>query len=184
VKSGALDGPHRALDSSRRSILRRRTPAPFKQAHMAAVNNSRSTASGLSDHLLELLIGVTVLVLAGAVWLYSQASDGPETKRPRPVWLSVPKVIAQMTDGRMVNVKVNLHLDQQDAVDELADHLPAFQTLIQEIGTQTAREDIQDREGMKRFGGQISESLNAYLDGQRTQGRIKNVAFEELTLLP
>ncbi len=145
---------------------------------------AKPTSSGNSDSLLPILIGVTVLLLGAAVWLYSINQAPPKVEKPRPVWLSVPKVMAQMADGRMVNVKVNLHLDGQEAVEELSGHLPAFKALIQEVGTQTSREDMKNREGMMRFADNIAESLNDYLDEQRARGYIEDVALEELTLLP
>ena len=140
---------------------------------------------GFSDWLLQLCIGIGVLMVFMGVWLYthfSQPHVSPD--KPRPIWLGVAKVMAQMSDGRMVNVKVNLHLDKADAVDELDPHQPAFKALIQEVGTRTTREDLQGREGVRHFGASIRDSLNHYLEEQRVEGRVKDVAFEELNLMP
>lgn len=152
---------------------------------MATVKESRPASSGLSDWLFELAIGAAVLALGLAVWLYTHFSQAPDTiQKARPVWLGLPKVMAQMADGRMVNLKLNLQLDHDDAIDELDEHVPAFQTLIQGLATQTPREEMQSREGMLRFSAGIGASLNDYLDAQQAQGRIQNVVFEEFTLLP
>jgi flagellar basal body-associated protein FliL len=152
---------------------------------MATLNDSHSPPSVVSDWLLELLIGVSALMLGTAVWLFVQAGGNKaQQERPRPVWLGVTKVMAQMSDGRMVTVKVNLSLGKPEAIGELQPHMPAFQALIEEAGTRITREDIQGGEGMKRFGVAIQETLNEYLDGQHVANRVKHVLFDELTLMP
>jgi len=62
--------------------------------------------------------------------------------------------------------------------------VPAFATLVQQTASQTTRDDIQSHDGVQHFGAAIGGSLNTYLEEQGIQGRIKNVAFEELTLMP
>lgn len=151
---------------------------------MAVADTPSPSSSGLSDWLLELVIGVTAVVLAVGVWAFSHYSDPAPQDKPNPVWLGVSKVVAQMSDGRMVSVKVNLRLAHEDAVDELAPHIPAFKALIQETGAQISREDLQGREGMKHFGKAIVSTLNDYLDERNEPARIKSVAFEELMLMP
>lgn len=152
---------------------------------MAAVKTPNTPSGGASEWLLELSIGAAVLLLGIGVWFYTQHNSAPVVQeRPRPVWLGVSKVIAQMSDGRMVNVRVNLDLDGEDAVKELEPHTPAFKALIQEVGTSTSHDDLRQRDGINRFGAAIRVSMNDYLEEQQTNGRVKTVAFQELTLLP
>jgi flagellar basal body-associated protein FliL len=152
---------------------------------MDTLNDSNASPSLVSDSLLQVLIGVVALLLGAGVWLYAQVSQGEAPQvRPRPIWLGIAKVTAQMSDGRMLNVKVNLSLPSDNAVGELRPHMPAFQALIEEAGTRISREDVQGSEGMRRFGASIRGTLNDYLDGQDTAGRIKDVVFDELMLLP
>lgn len=137
------------------------------------------------DWILELSVGALAILLGVSAWVFLQYADGkPSLEKPRPAWLSVSKVMAQMSDGRMVNVKVNLRLKDQHAVDELSPHVPAFAALIQEVGTQVSREDLQDAKGLKHFGGLIRTSLNGYLEDQSVHAKIKDVAFAELMLMP
>lgn len=152
---------------------------------MATANDAHPDPSGVSDWLLEVIIGIAALMVGLGVWLYATGSSAPKTQdKPRPFWLGVSEVMAQLSDGRMVNVKVNLKLGSEKAVGELAPHKPAFQALIQEAGTQVSRDDIQGPEGMRRFGATLQETLNAYLEEQDVPIRIKQVMFEELTLMP
>ncbi|MFT3856266.1 MAG: flagellar basal body-associated FliL family protein [Aquabacterium sp.] len=129
-------------------------------------------------------IGLAAILLGVLVWMYTHFVQAPAPTRPRPIWLGVPKVIAQMADGRMVNVKVNLSLDAASSAGELEDHLPAFKALIQEVGTKTERDALQTSQGIQRFGLAVQDAINGYLDDQEAQGRVKSIAFEDLTLLP
>jgi flagellar basal body-associated protein FliL len=152
---------------------------------MATPPPKSRAAAHISDWMLELSIGIIVLLMGLGAWLYTNQGNTPaEQARPRPIWLGVPKVMAQMGDGRMVNVKVNLRLNHQDDIDELEPHLPAFKALIQDTGATTSRDDMQARQGILRFSGEIRESLNDYLEEHGTGGRVKDVVFEEMTLLP
>lgn len=145
---------------------------------------SRST-NGPSDWLLELVIGIGVIVLGFSVWAFTHfGGDTPRQDKPKPTWLAMSKVMAQMSDGRMVNIKVNLRLANDGAADELEPHVPAFKALIQETGTRLSREDLQGMQGMKNFGQAIRASLNGYLQDQQVPARIKDVAFEEMMLMP
>ena len=153
---------------------------------MATVNDTRSSPSSVvGDWLLQAIMGLAVVLLGMGVWLYLSNNGAPAAQdKPRPVWLGVSEVLAQMSDGRMVNVKVNLKLGNEQAIAELAPHKPAFQALIQEAGTQVSREDIQGPEGMRHFGATLRDTLNGYLEEQDVPTRIKQVVFDELTLMP
>lgn len=149
-----------------------------------AVIDTENPSSGLSDWLLELLIGVTVVVLALGVWAYSHLSTNAPQDKPRPVWLGISKVITQMADGRMVSVKVNLRLTDENAVAQLEPHIPAFKALIQEAGTQASHDELQSREGMSRFGKAIVTNINDYLNEHEAATKVKSLAFDELILMP
>lgn len=150
-----------------------------------AVAKTESASSGVSDWLLELVIGVIVIVLGGSVWAYTHfANKNPHQNKPKPAWLAVPKVMAQMADGRMVDMKINLQLDSDQDASELKPHMPAFTALIQATGVSTSHDDLQQEGGALRFGRAIRTSLNGYLEEQDLPERIKNVAFEELMLMP
>lgn len=134
---------------------------------------------------LEMSVGLLALVLGVSAWLFLQLSDSkPKHDKPRPAWLGVSKVMAQMSDGRMVNVKINLRLKDEKAVEELDPHTPAFAALIQEVGTQVTHDELQDTKGIQHFGSLIRESLNDYLEQQSVHTKVKDVAFAELMLLP
>lgn len=150
---------------------------------MSAVDTD-PPSSGLSDWLLELVIGVTVVVLALGVWAYSHFSANTPQDKPRPVWLGISKVITQMADGRMVSVKVNLRLTDEQAVGQLEPHIPAFKALIQEAGTQVSHDELQSREGMLNFGKAIVTNVNDYLDEREVATKVKSLAFDELILMP
>lgn len=150
-----------------------------------AVAETESPSTGVSDWLLELAIGVIVILLGGSVWAYSHFSNkSPSQERPKPAWLAVPKVMAQMSDGRMVDVKLNLQLSKEDDAATLQPHMPAFTALIQATGVSTTHDDLQQQGGVARFGQSIRDSLNDYLEEQDMSARIKTVAFEEMMLMP
>lgn len=150
-----------------------------------ATAKTESPSSGLSDWLLELAIGVVVIVLGGSVWAYSHLSNkSPLQDRPKPAWLAVPKVMAQMSDGRMVDIKLNLQLSKQGDAAALEPHMPAFTALIQATGVSTTHDDLQQQGGVARFGQSIRDSLNNYLEEQDMSARIQTVAFEEMMLMP
>jgi flagellar basal body-associated protein FliL len=134
---------------------------------------------------LELSVGLLAIVLGVSAWLFLQLSDGKaKPEKPRPAWLGVSKVMAQMSDGRMVNVKINLRLKDEKAVEELDPHLPAFAALVQEVGAQVNHDELQDSKGIQHFGTLIRDSLNDYLEQQSVHAKVKDVAFAELMLLP
>lgn len=135
--------------------------------------------------MLELGIGLVMLVLALGVWAYTHLNSTDRTlDRPKPAWLAMPKMMAQMGDGRMLNLKVNLQLANDQAVDALKPHVPAFEALIQETGLRITKDDIQEAGRLKQFSQDIRTSLNGYLEDQAMSARVKGVAFEELMLMP
>lgn len=152
---------------------------------MSVADTDATPDSAPNDWLLELVIGVGVVVLGFGVWAYTHFASGPATPdRPKPAWLALPKVMAQMSDGRMVNIKVNLRLASDNAIGDLTPHVPAFKALIEETGTRLSRDDLQGAEGMKNLSRTIRTSLNGYLQERDLSPRVKDVAFEEMMLMP
>lgn len=151
-----------------------------------AVAKTDSSSSGLSDWALELAIGLIVIVLGAGVWAFTHFGEkhGAHQDRPKPAWLAVPNILAQMGDGRMVDMKINLQLNSDDEASELKPHMPAFTALIQAAGVTTSHDDLQQDGGAARFGRNIRSSLNNYLEEQDMPARVKNVAFDELMLMP
>ncbi len=152
---------------------------------MAIAKEIDPPTSGISDWLLELVIGIAVLLLGGGVWIYMHFSS-PQTdqERPKPVWLTVPRVMAQTADGRMVNVKVNLRLAKDKDASNLEPHIPAFKAMIQEASAGITRDELKDRDGILLFGKAVKASVNGYLKSQGVTPRIKDVVFDELMPLP
>lgn len=152
---------------------------------MAVAESDSPAASGLSDWLLELVIGLVVVILGVSVWAYTHYGKSDDRQdRPTPAWLSLPKIMAQMSDGRMVNFKVNLRLAKDNDADALEPHMPAFKALVEEAGTHISEEDLHGSGGLKQFSLDIKKSLNSYLKDQGEPTRIKDVAFEEMMLMP
>lgn len=152
---------------------------------MAIAKKIDQPTSGISDWLLELVIGLAVVVLGSGVWAYTHfSSQNIEQERPKPVWLTVPKVMAQTADGRMVNVKVNLRLAKDKDAGELEPYIPAFKAMIQEASTGITRDELKDQGGMLQFSKAVKASVNGYLKSQDVPARIKDVVFDELMPLP
>jgi len=152
---------------------------------MPAATDIESPPSGISDWLLELVIGIVVLVLGISVWAYTHFGPrNAELNKPKPAWLPMPKVMAQTADGRMFNVKINLRLREEGDVSVLEPHIPAFKAMVQEAGTQMSRDDMKEPDGLARFSKAVKTSVNGYLKSQDVLPRVKDVDFEELMLLP
>lgn len=148
-------------------------------------NTSTSASSAPSSHrALALWMSAGALVLGASVWAYTVLSAPARPERPQPAWLSMAKVMAQTADGRRVAVKVNLALQQRDDESVLVPHLPAFEALIGTTSADMNREEISGPEGMRHLGEAIQTSINDYLEDRGMPERIRDVAFDQMTLLP
>jgi flagellar basal body-associated protein FliL len=137
-----------------------------------------------NDRLLGLIVaGVAVLAIAAA-WGWARLAAAPATERPRPAWLGVNRVIAQLNDGRLLKVRVDLRLTDQDAVSALTPHQDAFKALVEEVGGDMSRAELEGAEGMQTMAQEIRHTLNSYLASQRMPQRVRAVMFGEWTLLP
>lgn len=151
---------------------------------MPAPTLASSSPKGLrNEWLLAGGFVLATLLVASAVWLYTALSGATSSGRPQPVWLGVPKVVSQMSDGRVMEVKVNLQLKDDDAAGALEDHVIAFGAVIQGVGISMTKTDVRGAEGMQRYGQAIRESINDYLEQSNIDERVRHVAFEELTLV-
>ncbi len=137
-----------------------------------------------NDRVLSLMVaGVAILVIAG-VWAWSRLAEAPSTERPKPAWLGISRVIAQLNDGRVLKVRVDLHLTDQDAVSALTPHQDAFKSIVEEISGDMSREELEGAEGMLILAKKIRRTANSYLASQRIPQRVRGVMFDEWTLLP
>lgn len=146
--------------------------------------SATGSRKGGGEQKLAVLIGlVTVLLLAGA-WMFNRLTKADEPARPVPVWLDVSPVTAQMADGRMLQVKVNLQVKDKDDLEVLAPYEPVFKSIVFETGSALSSSEARGSERIIEFGDTVLESVNDYLDEQRVQPKIKRVAFEEFKLMP
>ncbi len=151
---------------------------------MASTSRPSPGPARSNDRLLSLIVaGVAVLAIA-AVWGWSRLTAAPSNERPKPAWLSISQVIAQLNDGRMLKVRVDLHLADQDAVSALTPHQEAFKTMVEELSGEMSREELEGPEGMVTLAKDIRTTLNRYLASQRIPQRVRGVMFNEWTLLP
>lgn len=136
-----------------------------------------------NDWTLAIVITVGALLVGLGAWFVTQwsAMDKP---RHGAVWLTVPKVISQLADGRMVSVKINLQLRNRDNPEALEGHQPALKAMIEQVGTTITRDDLKGADGIQRYGRAIQRAINGYLDDQQVDERVKMVAFDELILMP
>ncbi len=151
---------------------------------MAATAISPALPKRANDRLLSLIVaGVAILAIA-AVWAWSRMAEAPSTARPKPAWLGISRVIAQLNDGRQLKVRVDLHLSDQDAVSALTPHQDAFKSIVEEISGDMSREELEGTEGMEMLAKKIRRTANSYLASQRIPQRVRGVMFDEWTLLP
>lgn len=142
------------------------------------------TATDRRDWTPGLLVGLGVMLTAALVWAYSMLGGTPGTDRPRPIWLGLDKVVSQLSDGRMMAVKVNFELKNVKDSQALQDYQAALTVLVRDVAATLSHDDLRGSEGMKRYGAALHAATNDYLHRQGLPGRVKAVAFEELVLMP
>ncbi|WP_290872495.1 flagellar basal body-associated protein FliL [Aquabacterium sp.] len=148
------------------------------------MSNKPAPTKSSQDWLIGSLIGLAMLALAVAAWWWSQRQPDEDPTRPKPVWVDVERVRPQMADGGMANIKVDLQIDDAEQQKTLSALAPAFQSLIQERGSDMTREELTGPEGMRRLAKAIRSDVNNYLRAQRQPGRVLGVAFQEFHILP
>lgn len=165
---------------------------PMAYAHKPTVRR-RLVDLFTSDAAVAGLIVASVLSVMSVVGLYAASgqkyfqSDDKNLfdGQPRPVWMALKPVRAQMADGNMLAVKVSLQLSKTKNSDELNEYAGVFGSLVEQAGQQTSRKDLRARDGIERFGFAIQHQLNDYLDERdATPSRVTEVLFDELLLLP
>lgn len=150
---------------------------------MATSSGKRNTTSG-NELKLAVLVGLGALVLLLMAWAFNRLMQPQEPQRPVPAWLGVSKVNAQTADGRMLAVKVNLQLKNQNDLETLAPYEPVFKSLVTEAGASLSSDQAKGRDRIAQFGNTVRDSVNDYLNEQHVKPRVKRVAFEEFTLMP
>jgi flagellar basal body-associated protein FliL len=143
-----------------------------------------------SDTAVGAWIAASLVAVASVLGTYasmtrSQGDDGPRIERPRPVWMPLKPVRAQMSDGNMLAIKVSLQLSKTKNADELTDYSGVFGSLVEQAGQHTSRRQLREEDGLERFSIQIQRDLNDYLDEHDTSPtRVTSVLFDELVQLP
>lgn len=150
----------------------------------SAVPSSRPASSssdrGVALWILGGLLLVGLLAWAGSSVVGRFLDEG----RPAPVWVDIKPVQAQMADGRMVSVKVNLRLGADDSASELDAYKPVIGTLIQASARRYTREALASPAGMQRLAAEIRDSVNDYLDQHGLGSAVHAASFGEFIILP
>jgi flagellar basal body-associated protein FliL len=146
-----------------------------------AAKASRQTFSELR---LGLIVGAVTLLCAAAAWFYTAGQPDLTQRRAPPVWMGLDKVVAQLDDGQHLNVKVDLQLKDEEALEALTPHGDAMKVMLAELGQAITREDLASPEGIQSFGQDIRRHINNYLRRQQVEQRVVSVAFGELLLTP
>lgn len=136
------------------------------------------------DWKLGLVVGLLSCTLAGLVWLHAGPEAESDARRPKPVWLDVKHVNAQLETGQVLAFKVGLQVKKPDDLEVLTPHVPALQTLLQALGESMSKEDLMAEDGLAEFGRDIRRNVNNYLRKHRVEPRVVTVAFEDIFLNP
>lgn len=150
---------------------------------MAAPATTSATSSS-STRVIALVVCVGTLVVGAAVWFYTLMQGNGAPAHALPVWVGVKRVTAQLADGRMLAMKVQLRVSNHEDEAELSAHVPAFAALIEASGGELERDEVTGQKGMRHLGAHIEEAINDYLEDRGLSQRVSQVAFEEMTLLP
>lgn len=144
-----------------------------------------------SDAAVGAWIAASLIAASSVVGIYATSpqqlfkATGASDNRPRPIWMSLKPVHAQMADGEMLSVKVSLQLSKTRSADELTAYSGVFGSLVEQAGQRTSRHELKSTDGIERFDIQIQRQLNDYLDDRdATPSRVTSVMFDELTPLP
>lgn len=159
---------------------------------MPQTRNTKLFDIATSDAAVTGWVAASVIAVASLLGVYAATSQsslkeskGADSQRPKPVWMALKPVRAQMADGDMLLIKVSLQLSKTKSADELTDYAGVFNALVEETGQHTTRKNLKAPDGIERFGIQIQRDLNDYLeDRDATPSRITSVMFDELVPLP
>jgi flagellar basal body-associated protein FliL len=145
----------------------------------------KTAATGRRDRTLAVSISVAAVLTVASVWAYAhfnRASFAPE--RPKPVWLGVTSAMPQLTDGHMMQVQVSLRLEDQESLTQVSPHAPALKALVVDVAQDMSSHDLVGTRGMQRYGKAIKTAMNEYLAEQHVNDRVRQVAFEDMVILP
>ncbi len=150
----------------------------------SGANASTPSGAASSDWLFGLVMGGVAIVLIGAIWAWSRMSHAPDTQRPRPAWMGINRVVSQLNDGRMLKLRVDLQLKDEAAVNALSSQQDIFKSMVEEVSAEMSHDELQGPEGMRTLAHHIQATFNDYLADQQIPHRVKDVLFEEWTLMP
>lgn len=145
---------------------------------------STASSENRSDWVMEISIGLGILILGVGAWLFNTYAKPQASNRPVPIWLGISKVMAQMTDGRMLSVKVNLQLKNKDDQSILEPHATALKAVVEQVAADMNEDEITGPDAMVNLGDAIESGVNDYLREQHLKTRIKHVMFDEMVLMP
>lgn len=142
-----------------------------------------------SDTAVAMWIAASLVAVATMLGVYASTTtpgeSGLPTIRPKPVWMALKPVRAQMSDGNMLAIKVSLQLSKTKSADELTGYAGVFGALVEQAGQRTSRQALRSEDGIERFGIEIQRGLNDFLDDRDgTPSRVTSVMFDELIQLP
>lgn len=142
------------------------------------------TPSTRPEWMIASGFGVGAMLAAVGVWAYVSVGQIADAEPNRPAWLAIAEVTPQLPDGAILQVQLQLRLDDQEAVSTLSAHAPAFQGLVIETAQGMTHHQLRGPQGMKRYGQAIKETVNDYLIEQHIPERVRQVAFEQMVLIP
>lgn len=142
------------------------------------------TDSNRSEWNLALSLGALVLGLAGAVWGWQQVVNTPDMEvRAAPVYLSIDKIEAHMSDGSVLAFKFGLELDNTEDQKVLSPYTPAFRTMVEAMTTELTHPELAGPHSLEDMGDNIQITVNNYLIRQGMTQRVQGVLFEDWLLL-
>ncbi len=145
---------------------------------------AKTTSSKSPEWMLATGIAMATVLTVAGVWAYANNAFSPKMERPQPAWLEIARATPQLADGRTLAVQVGLEFDSQDAVKELTPHVDAFQAVVIDAAQSMSHRDLRGTKGIRRLGDAIEEGINDYLQDKHIKERLRQVAFEEMLLMP
>jgi len=142
------------------------------------------TATRGGDRRFALVVSAITVLLIAAIWLWTRYAALPSDDRPKPAWFGIDRVMAQMTDGRMIKLRINLQVQDQSEVVSLYPHQRALKALVEVTSSEMNRDDMSGPDGMTKLANTLQDTINGYLSEQRVDIQVRKVVFDEWTLLP
>lgn len=180
------------MEPAPRSPLRK-TPPPVTPIAAARRRSGRAAvpaapppkpATDRNTVAAWILGGLLAVLLLSWAGVKTASRFMADDARPRPVWVEIKPVQAQMLDGRMVGVKVTLRLGDSADSGDIEAYKPAIAAAIQQIGSGQTKEVLFGKDGMLKFSQQIGEAVNDLLEEREVGRVVRRVDFNELIVMP